>query len=352
MMTNPIAIFVLAAFSLAANRPAAESLEPPIRNAQLHRLGASSNLEADLAALMDRLGPPAWAGYAVPGVAGSRSTCCGDCGWRGVCRLEEGHNSYESSDEDELQVTDTILVLYRIERDHIDKIRTFSSDCELDAEGMPVYWWSDVDPQQSLSLLEKQVATPGSTGTGEKAVQSIALHRDPRAATLLEAFATGAASPDVAEKAIFWMGAARGRAGLESLRRVKREVRDEDLREQITFALYISKAPGSTTELIDMARHDPNRHTRGKALFWLGQRAGRRAVETIKEAVEKDPDLEIKKKAVFALSQLPSDEGVPLLIEVARNHRHPEVRKKAMFWLGQSGDPRALDFFEQVLLNK
>jgi hypothetical protein len=26
-----------------------------------------------------------------------------------------------------------------------------------------------------------------------------------------------------------------------------------------------------------------------------------------------------------------------------------EVRKQAMFWLGQTGDPRALAFFEDVL---
>jgi hypothetical protein len=34
---------------------------------------------------------------------------------------------------------------------------------------------------------------------------------------------------------------------------------------------------------------------------------------------------------------------------VAKTNRNPEVRKQAMFWLGQSNDPRALDFFEQVL---
>jgi HEAT repeat protein len=53
---------------------------------------------------------------------------------------------------------------------------------------------------------------------------------------------------------------------------------------------------------------------------------------------------------VFALSQLPKDEGVPKLIQVAENNRNPEVRKQAMFWLGQSQDPRALGFFEKVLL--
>ena len=37
------------------------------------------------------------------------------------------------------------------------------------------------------------------------------------------------------------------------------------------------------------------------------------------------------------------------LMDVARNNRNPQVRKQAMFWLGQSKDPRALDFFAQVL---
>jgi HEAT repeat protein len=88
---------------------------------------------------------------------------------------------------------------------------------------------------------------------------------------------------------------------------------------------------------------------RSQALFWLAHKAGQKAVGTITGAIENDPDTEVKKKAVFALSQLPKDEGVPKLIEVAKNNRNREVRKQAMFWLGQSNDPRALEFFEQVL---
>ena len=40
---------------------------------------------------------------------------------------------------------------------------------------------------------------------------------------------------------------------------------------------------------------------------------------------------------------------MPLLIDVAKNNRDLAVRRKALFWLGQSKDPRALDFFAQVL---
>jgi hypothetical protein len=34
---------------------------------------------------------------------------------------------------------------------------------------------------------------------------------------------------------------------------------------------------------------------------------------------------------------------------LARTHRQPDIRRQAMFWLGQSKDPRAVDFFEQIL---
>jgi HEAT repeat protein len=88
---------------------------------------------------------------------------------------------------------------------------------------------------------------------------------------------------------------------------------------------------------------------RGEALFWLAQKAGRKAAGAITDAIEQDPETKVKERAVFALSQLPTDEGVPRLIDVARANRNPAVRKQAIFWLGQSRDPRALAFFEEIL---
>ena len=77
-----------------------------------------------------------------------------------------------------------------------------------------------------------------------------------------------------------------------------------------------------------------------------GRPEGRGAIT---ERIEQDPDTEVKKRAVFALSQMPKDEGVPLLITVARTNANPAVRKQAMFWLGQSKDPRAVEFFAEIL---
>src|SRR5439155_15823151 len=100
------------------------------------------------------------------------------------------------------------------------------------------------------------------------------------------------------------------------------------------------------------AKNDRSTKVRGQALFWLAQKAGREAVAAISGAIENDPDTDVKKKAVFALSQLPRGEGVPKLIDIARTNRNPEVRKQAIFWLGQSHDPRAAQFFEEILLKR
>ena len=54
--------------------------------------------------------------------------------------------------------------------------------------------------------------------------------------------------------------------------------------------------------------------------------------------------------AIFALSQLDDDAGVPILIDIVREDPDPNLKKKAIFWLGQSGDPRAVALFEELLV--
>jgi hypothetical protein len=122
--------------------------------------------------------------------------------------------------------------------------------------------------------------------------------------------------------------------------------------KQAIHAIAMHSAPSALNVLIRTARQDPDTRRRSDALFWLAQRAGQQAVATITDAINNDPETEVKKKAVFALSQLPHDEGVPKLIEVARTHRNPEVKKQAFFWLGQTKDPRAIQFFEEILLKR
>jgi HEAT repeats len=90
--------------------------------------------------------------------------------------------------------------------------------------------------------------------------------------------------------------------------------------------------------------------TRKSAVFWLGQAAGDAATKGLDSIVtDNKGDREVRESAIFALSQRPNEEGVPALIRVVKNNPDPELRKKALFWLGQSGDPRALKLFEDLL---
>jgi hypothetical protein len=218
----------------------------------------------------------------------SGTTCCA------ACTLERSSGTTISSRTAaptspagaiKLEGADQMAVLYRVADRKVDRIRVFSEDCRLDAGGLPVKWLDNVRPAESVALLESLAGAEPRDRVSSNAVMAISQHADP--------------------------------AALDSLFR--------------------------------LARTGSQPKTRGDALFWLAQRAGDKVAAAIRERVDQDPDTEVKKKAVFALSQLPRDEGVPLLIQVARSNANPDVRRQAMFWLGQSKDPRAVEFFAQIL---
>jgi HEAT repeat protein len=206
------------------------------------------------------------------------------------CRLENGRNMTMST-RVLLEPPRELLVLARFENRSLTRLRTFTPDCDLDATGTTLTWLTNATADDSIA----------------------------------------------------WLSSVVSRAQNESRNR---------LIDPALSALAFEAGDRATAALVGFARTHASTHVRAQALFWLAQRAGQQALATIANAVDNDPETDVKRRAVFALSQLPKDEGVPKLIEVARNHRNPEVRKQAFFWLGQSKDPRAVQFFEEILLKK
>ena len=318
----------------------ASTEKPELVAGRLETLGPVSSL----AAAIERLPRAGWAGYSVPMVAGSHHFCGGG----EVVRLDSGR---EESAGSEHEVSRSLFVLQRVENGRVAEIRLLSTGCRVDAGSQTLYWWEPVPPEESLRHL-RTLALSSTDEVREDAVQAAALHFGRGADDLLEELAGRAPAFEVREKAVFWLGAARGDEGYRRLAARYAAESDARMREQIVFAIHLSKSEGAIGKLVEIARKDRNSEVREQALFWLGQRAGAVAARAIATAAKEDPDVEVKKQAVFALSQLPADEGVPLLVEVAETHPNPEVRKQAFFWLGQSEDPRALDLFERVLLRK
>jgi PBS lyase HEAT-like repeat len=118
-------------------------------------------------------------------------------------------------------------------------------------------------------------------------------------------------------------------------------------------AVTVSTLADSSTvwpALLRIAKDDRReRELRKSAVFWLGQAASDATAALNGLAEDENGDVEVRKQAVFALSQRPNGEGVAPLLTIARGKLDPRIRRQAIFWLGQSGDPRAVSYFEEVL---
>jgi hypothetical protein len=271
---------------------------PRITNAQVRPQAAATGLAGTFRGLVAAQTEVAWIAYTVPVTDRNGTMCCwsNDAPCCASCRLEPSTGGSAAKTATgasppqgpvKLEGPERMVVLFRVVDRQVERIRTYSDDCELDAGGRPVLLLQDVRPADSIALLESLVGVEADRKNKltSPAIAAISMHGDPSAAATIERLARTHAAPAV----------------------------------------------------------------RGDAIFWLAQLAGARVGATITAAIENDPDTEVKKRAVFALSQLPRSEGIPLLIDVARKNPNPVVKKQAIFWLGQSKDPRALDFFAEIL---
>jgi HEAT repeats len=346
----------------ASGSQAQQSDTPQIENAKIQTRSVTGTLAATMADVEKNAANPMWVGYAVNAVAGQRTICCGNYNDGESCRkcaLETGDAGDAAKTKNEANKNPVLLeggrrltVLFRVQDKQIMRVKAATEDCVLDAGGLGFIWLTDVKPAESVAFLSGYVREggPEKHSIGNEALMAIALHDDLEAQAAMDSFTTPSQPEEIRKQAAFWLGVARGKDGFTALQRMAKNDPSTEVRAHVAFALSISKEPAALEEMICMAREDESGHVRGQAIFWLAQKAGKRAVSAIDGAIANDPDTDVKKQAVFALSQLPKDEGVPKLIQVAENNRNPEVRKQAMFWLGQSRDPRALSFFEKVLL--
>lgn len=283
-----------------------------------------------------------------------------------------------------------IFVLHEPADGSTARVEIYNLDRQREYSGYPVYWLGRAGNEESLNYLKGIVDTVQTGDAPKHAIVAIGLHDDPRIGGMLQEFVRNSKSDKVRSSAVFWLGQVPGNLQfLSDL--VRNEQESVSLRKEAAFAIGVSKDSGTMAALeslyqsstsrevkkqiifaasinnndenaarrsddagvnflIKVAEGDSDRELRKQALFWLGQRAGKRSLEVLGNVVEKsDDDTEVQKQAVFAISQRPKDEAVPLLIKIARTHPKPAVRKQAMFWLGQTGDERALEFFKEIL---
>jgi HEAT repeats len=282
-----------------------------------------------------------------------------------------------------------VFLLYDASGNTLDRVELYNLDRHHSFSGYPVYWLGHATNDESLTLLRGIVESNATNKVAENAVVSIALHDDSRIEGIVEGFARNSTNHKVRESAVFWIGQLPGShpylgevirneqestelrkqaafslgissdpQAMTTLQSIYGTINHREVKKQIIFAAFVNKdeeekGRGSlegVNFLIRVAESDSDNELKKQALFWIGQKAGQRSLDVLGKTVDSDDaDTDVQKQAVFAISQRPKDEAVPLLIKIARTHAKAEVRKQAMFWLGQTGDPRALEFFKEVL---
>jgi hypothetical protein len=173
-----------------------------------------------------------------------------------------------------------------------------------------------------------------------------------RAVTAARVYVGGAWPPDPAALDLGTVPAAAAASYLLGVAR--REGERARPPRDVMFAATLADSVVIWRELLALARdRSLGTAARKQAIHWLGQEAEMAILPELDALVSRDDEeIELREAAVFALSQRPAGEGIPLLLRVARDHRDHRLRRRAMFWLAQSGDPRALDLFEEILTRR
>ena len=106
-------------------------------------------------------------------------------------------------------------------------------------------------------------------------------------------------------------------------------------------------------KLFEVARGDESMELRRQAIRLLGERVGKRSFDFLSTTAQStDANAEVQVQAVRAIGERHAEESVPLLIKIAKTHPNQMVRKQAIRSLGESGDPRAVEFFKEVLMKQ
>jgi HEAT repeat protein len=181
------------------------------------------------------------------------------------------------------------------------------------------------------------------------ALRSLAETKTAKAQARLMEIARNDANAELRKQAIRVLGE-RGEAAVDDLLRLFDVEQVPDVRRAVLQSLSETKSPRVEEKLFEVARGNDHMDVRRQAIRLLGERVSKRSFDFLSTTAQStDANAEVQVQAVRAISERRAEESVPLLIKIARTHPNQMVRKQAIRSLGESGDPRAIEFFREVL---
>jgi HEAT repeat protein len=218
-----------------------------------------------------------------------------------------------------------------------------------DVRGSAVFWLSQQPDDRAVEMLENILKTARDTDVRDKAIFGLSQHRSEKGFAILRRYAEDKTAPvGLREKAIFWLGQRKGTERFDYLRGLYSRLDNEDLKDKVIFSMSQQRSEESTKWLVDLASNSSEPiGNRKKALFWAGQTGGN--TESLASMYDRMREHELKEHLIFVISQRRDRAAIDKLMSIARNDPDREMRKKAMFWLGQSRDPRVSAFLSDII---
>jgi HEAT repeat protein len=212
-----------------------------------------------------------------------------------------------------------------------------------------VFWLSQLDDDRAVGMLEDILKNSRDSQIRDKAIFGLSQHRSGKGFPILRASAENNDAPDeLREKAIFWLGQQRAPEGGQYLRSLYSRVTSSGLRDKIIFSISQQKDEESAKWLVGLAGNQSEpMELRKKALFWAGQTG--ESLDRLVSMYGRMQEREMKEQMIFVFSQRRERAALDKLMDIARNDPDRDIRKKAMFWLGQSKDERVTAFLSDII---
>jgi hypothetical protein len=178
--------------------------QPQIQNGAVETRKAPS-LDRDITTISASASEPMWIGWREPAINGWSNNCCwysddnymsrgctvepsvpNTRGFAGMNVPDPRPQFPAPSGPAKLEAGTEVLVMLRVVDKHVERIRTFSDDCPLDAGGRKVIWLDGVPAADSVKYLSGLIELKDVAGTptdlrrrlNSSAISAIGMHQD------------------------------------------------------------------------------------------------------------------------------------------------------------------------------
>ena len=226
-----------------------------------------------------------------------------------------------------------------------------ADDPDIEVRRQAVFWLSEVDDQRAVDALSRFVFESDDEVLRERAIFALSQHDSPRAMEVIRRVARDDGMPGrLRSRAVFWLAEEGTAEDVDVLKQMFGQVENEDLAEQILFAVGQTERAEDARWLLGVAEdEDVSDELRSRAIFWAAE-AGISA-QQLGRLYGRVDSKKLKERIIFGLSESSEPGAIDRLIEIARTETDPELRSRAIFWLGNSNDERAAEVLMDILSN-